>query len=274
MPVPGRHGGWLTLVCILALLAGCRGLVPAPVEDHYGPAPPGFYRIRQGDTLSEIAERQRIPLSKLVAWNDLEPPHRIYAGRLLRMTPPEPKLATMAPPTAIMADGPMPPASTTPPAAKSNAGAQAKRAEPPKTLAATPTALKPQTRPRDQTLNWRWPLKGKVTQDFAPGDPRRQGIRIAGQPGTAVAAAEAGEVVYAGSGLPGYGNLIILKHKNDYLTTYGFNRRMLVEEGARVRRGEPIAEMGQGPDGTYLLHFEIRRDGTATDPADYLPAQP
>jgi lipoprotein NlpD len=107
---------------------------------------------------------------------------------------------------------------------------------------------------------------------FSRGDRTRQGIRIAGKPGEKVAAAEAGTVAYSGSGLKGYGNLIIVKHNNDYLSAYGFNRRLLVAEGARVKRGQSVAEVGQASGGEYLLHFEIRRDGTAVDPLDFLPA--
>jgi len=84
-------------------------------------------------------------------------------------------------------------------------------------------------------------------------------------------AAASGTVVYSGSGLKGYGNLIIVKHNNDYLSAYGFNRRLLVDEGARVKRGQKLAEVGQASSGEYLLHFEIRRSGTAEDPLRYLP---
>jgi lipoprotein NlpD len=120
-------------------------------------------------------------------------------------------------------------------------------------------------------LSWKWPLEGKVVQRFRGGDRTRQGIRIAGRAGQQVRAAESGTVVYSGSGLKGYGNLIILKHNNSYLSAYGFNSRLLVNEGARVKRGQGVAEVGQASGGGYRLHFEIRRNGTAVDPLKYLP---
>jgi lipoprotein NlpD len=95
-------------------------------------------------------------------------------------------------------------------------------------------------------------------------------LRIACRPGDQVRAAAAGQVVYGGSGLKAYGNLIIVKHNENYLSAYGFNRRLLVAEGNSVERGQALAECGQGPEGIYLLHFEIRRDGAAVDPIAYL----
>jgi lipoprotein NlpD len=120
---------------------------------------------------------------------------------------------------------------------------------------------------------WRWPVSGKVVQGYRRGDRTRQGIRISGPAGESVRAAEGGSVVYSGSGLVGYGNLIILKHTNDYLSAYGFNRKLLVKEGDTVARGEQVAELGQAPDGDYLLYFEIRFKGTAVDPLSLLPSR-
>jgi lipoprotein NlpD len=114
-------------------------------------------------------------------------------------------------------------------------------------------------------------VKGKLVQTFRSGDRTRQGIRISGRAGQAVDAAESGTVVYSGSGLKGYGNLIIVKHNKNYLSAYGFNRRLLVSEGERVERGQNVAEMGQLAGGGYLLHFEIRKNGAAVDPLRYLP---
>jgi len=110
-----------------------------------------------------------------------------------------------------------------------------------------------------------------VVQRFRSGNRTLQGIRIAGRSGQKVVAAESGTVVYSNSGLKGYGNLIIIKHAKGYLSAYGFNRRLLVREGARVKRGQGIAEVGQASDGAYRLHFEVRRNGTPVDPLRYLP---
>jgi lipoprotein NlpD len=119
---------------------------------------------------------------------------------------------------------------------------------------------------------WAWPLKGSLVQTFSDGDRTRQGIRIRGRAGEQATAAADGQVVYSGGGLKGYGNLIIIKHNDKYLSAYGFNRRLLAAEGDRVKRGQAVAEIGQAVEGGgYLLHFEIRRDGAAVDPLLYLP---
>ena len=120
-------------------------------------------------------------------------------------------------------------------------------------------------------MRWRWPLQGKVVQGFRGGDRTRQGIRIAALPGQKVLAAESGTVVYSGSGLKGYGNLIIVKHNDNYLSAYGHNRDLLVSEGDQVTKGQKIAAMGRANNGKPLLHFEIRRNGKPVDPLRLLP---
>ncbi len=121
-------------------------------------------------------------------------------------------------------------------------------------------------------INWQWPLKGPVKQGFRAGDRTRSGIRIGGSVGAPVGSAADGTVVYSGSGLKGYGNLIIVKHNSRYLSAYGYNRQLRVREGDRVKRGQRLAEVGQAANGDSLLHFEIRRDGVAVDPLRFLPA--
>jgi lipoprotein NlpD len=236
---------------LMIMLVGCGSRGPAPVDslDGYGPAPKGYYRIRPGDTLSEIAERRRVRLTTLAGWNDLTEPYAIYAGRLLRVEPPGGR--SKAAPARPVAAATAKPVRSEPVAKRDKRGGSKAAAS---------------------GLKWRWPLAGRVVKTFSRSDRTRQGIRIAGRPGDKVAAAEAGTVVYSGSGLKGYGNLIIVQHNNDYLSAYGFNRRLLAAEGARVERGQSLAEVGQAPGGELLLHFEIRKDGTAVDPLDYLPA--
>ncbi|WP_243725303.1 peptidoglycan DD-metalloendopeptidase family protein [Candidatus Thiosymbion oneisti] len=230
------------------VLAGCSSLEPAP---------PGYYRIRSGDTLSGIARRYKVGYKTLARWNKLGPPYRIYAGSLLRVKPPWGKSSS------------------------TNRGTQrtvktAKRSRGKKKAAAKTSTKTTRRAPGKRArvasgLRWRWPLGGKVVQRFRSGDRTQQGIRIAGRPGQKVVAAESGTVVYSNSGLKGYGNLIIIKHAKGYLSAYGFNRRLLVSEGARVKRGQGIAEVGQASDGAYRLHFEVRRKGTPVDPLRYLP---
>jgi len=252
----------LAVVFVIAagLLFGCATRTPAPVSgwDEEAPVPEGYYRVRSGDTLSEVAERLKLSVANLAKWNHLEPPYKIRAGGLLRVLPPG------------GGEGPVPEVKTA--AGGASAGkTQAGRVK------AAPVVRPPAVansedgaRTSASGLAWQWPLKGPVKRRFAPGDRTRSGIRIGGRPGATVVAAEAGDVVYSGSGLKGYGNLIIVKHNKNYLSAYGFNRRLLVREGDHVKRGQAVAEVGQA-GGDWLLHFEIRKNGTAVDPMGYLP---
>jgi len=120
-------------------------------------------------------------------------------------------------------------------------------------------------------LVWGWPYKGKVSATFKAGDRLRKGIKIAGKLGAPVLAAESGKVVYSGSGLIGYGRLIIVKHNDKYLSAYGHNRKLLAEQGQQVTKGQQIAELGTSNDGKPLLHFEIRRNGKPVNPLNMLP---
>jgi lipoprotein NlpD len=120
-------------------------------------------------------------------------------------------------------------------------------------------------------LEWRWPADGAVVSGFAVGDPTRQGVDIAGKAGQPVRAAADGVVVYSGSGLVGYGELVIIKHNGQWLSAYGHNRARLVNEGAVVKAGQQIAEMGRSGATRDMLHFEIRYNGKPVDPQTYLP---
>jgi lipoprotein NlpD len=122
-----------------------------------------------------------------------------------------------------------------------------------------------------ETLHWRWPADGQVLTKYQSANETRKGIKIGGKKGYAVTAAEAGKVVYSGSGLIGYGRLIIIKHNNEYLSAYGHNRKLLVKEGDWVAKGDKIAEMGLANNGQAMLHFEIRRNGKPVNPVALLP---
>lgn len=239
-------------------LSGCGSTGPAPVYDSFGPAPAGYYRIRSGDTLNKIAIRHKVSYKRLAQWNDLDPPYRIYAGSLLRVEPSAGK-----PNSTSNVD--------TRSAKKSGQSDSLTKVSVQTSSHRTAVPNRSSDTKAIPELRWKWPLEGKVVQKFRTGDRTRQGIRIAGRSGQKVLAVENGTVVYSGSGLKGYGNLIIVKHNNTYLSAYGFNRRLLVNEGVRVKRGQAVAEVGQASGGEYLLHFEIRRKGTAVDPLKYLP---
>jgi len=221
-----------------------------------------YYRVKPGDTLTSIAWGAGLDYRELAAWNRIRDPNRIYAGQLLRMQPPR-----REPPAKKPAAKPPASHSASPTqVAKASMGGSAR--------SATPEADKPRSQPvarGGQTLHWRWPTDGPVYRTFSGNDRTRQGIKIRGVLGQPIRAAEAGKIVYSGSGLIGYGKLIIIKHNKNYLSAYGHNRKILVKEGDQVVRGEAIGEMGRPPDGEPLLHFEIRRGGTPVDPMGLLP---
>ena len=122
-------------------------------------------------------------------------------------------------------------------------------------------------------IAWRWPTSGQTISRFVAGEPTKQGIGVAGNAGQAVVAAADGEVVYSGSGLIGYGELIIVRHSDTFLSAYGHNRKRLVNEGQKVKAGQQIAEMGRSGASRDMLHFEIRRNGKPVDPLPFLPAR-
>jgi lipoprotein NlpD len=245
-------------------LVGCGTREPAPVDsrDGSGSVPAGQYRIRDGDTLYSIAFHRGIDFKSLAQWNRIPPPYRIYAGKLIRVEPPRGQGGAL---TATKSR----PKNTGDSARKAASASPKASAAKPKVAGASSQASI--SKKSASGVNWQWPLKGKVVQGFRRGDRTRQGIRISGRAGQQVKAAGGGTVVYSGSGLKGYGNLIIVKHDNNYLSAYGFNRRLLVSEGQRVKRGQGVAEVGKAANGDYLLHFEIRKNGIAEDPLKYLP---
>jgi len=219
--------------------------------------------VRAGDTLYTIAWRYGLDFPDLARWNGIAPPYTIYPGQSLRLTyaaKPAPKTRPSKKQTAPSKSAPTTKAKPT--VVSRSTG---KKANPPK-KSATDTAFDQRRR-----LVWQWPTRGKLEQRFSNVDPSRKGIKISGNSGQKVVAAESGKVVYAGSGLIGYGRLIIIKHNKNYLSAYGHNRRLLVDEGGIVRRGEAVAEMGKNGGGRPTLHFEIRRNGTPVNPLKLLP---
>jgi lipoprotein NlpD len=243
-------------------LAGCTASWRAPVESRAdkptkqrpqrGSIRADYYRVRSGDTLFGIAWQKGVDYRLVASWNGIRPPYRIYAGQTLRLKPPQTSRKTT---------------NKYKPVARPKTQARA-AARPSSTAAPKPAPKKPVS---TKKLNWRWPVNGKVVSRFKAGDPLRKGIKIAGRSGKTVLAAEGGKVVYSGSGLIGYGRLIIVKHNDNYLSAYGHNRTILVSEGDRITRGKKIAEMGTANNGDPMLHFEIRRDGKPVDPLRLLP---
>ncbi len=301
--VPRFSSASALTLCLLTLLwlAGCASTnIPAPVDTREQAQKQGqrgaqkgatMHRVEKGDTLYSIAWRYDLDYHQLAGWNRIDSSYRIYPGQVLRLSvssQPAATTAVKAPaganitskpkPTVVESPGrtPPPPVRKAPVVAKPPAPkppAPKPKPKPPAPAPKPPTeAPKPtSTAASSSVLKWVWPTRGTVVQTFLQDDRTRQGIRIAGKSGQPVIAAESGKVVYTGSGLPGYGKLIIVKHNKNYLSAYGFNRKLLVKDGDQVTRGERIAEMGQSTDGKSLLHFEIRRRDSPLDPLKRLP---
>jgi len=238
--------------------------------------------VRKGDTLYRIAKAHGISALDLAMWNRIAAPYTIHPGQTLRLLPPgEPKPARPNPPQQQPT---RPVAGTNPATGKPvDPGRPATTDKPAaRTVATTPTrpaagtgsgkpAAPVATSVPDAGFAWRWPADGSVVGRFIAGDPTRQGIDIAGKSGAPVRAAADGVVVYSGAGLVGYGELIIIKHSEQWLSAYGHNRARLVNEGQRVKAGEQIAEMGRSGASRDMLHFEIRYNGKPQDPLLALP---
>lgn len=220
------------------------------------PVAAGYYRILPGDTLYKIAfEHGQDPLD-LAAWNSLADPDRIRSGDVLRVQPPpKPVVATRAVPATATVDSR--------PLAKSTPGTTP--AGKPEPTVPSPPAVAEDALPD----TWSWPLRGPLLARF--GEGLSKGIDIAGPRGMPVQAAAAGRVVYAGSGLRGYGKLIIIRHGKTLLSAYAHNARILVSEGQNVVRGQAVGEIGDSDSDRVKLHFEIRERGSPVDPLIYLP---
>jgi lipoprotein NlpD len=219
--------------------------------------------VRRGDTLYSIAWQHDLSVGELAALNAIRPPYTIYTGQRLRVRPDGKPLATGAPRAAPL------PAAKPLPATRSAPGSAAKPVVKPAAKpqpASTPEPVLPAV-----VKHWVWPAKGPLLNGYRPDTAGRKGIEIGGRNGQSVQAAAAGKVVYSGSGLVGYGRLIIIKHNDSLLSAYGHNSKLLVSEGDYVNTGQAIATMGSsGTDRTHL-YFEIRKNGRPVNPLGYLP---
>lgn len=223
---------------------------------------PGYYSVQRGDTLVRIALDHGQNWRDLARWNQIDNPNLIEVGEVLRVSPPgEAVVARPMVPGSVQGQA-------LPPIGRS-AGPSAAVVTPPTAAASTPAALNPPAAASADDLPWAWPAQGQTVGLF--DEAKNKGIDIAGKAGDAVLAAADGRVVYADSGLRGYGKLIILKHNNTFLTAYAHNQNLLVKEDQQVRQGQKIAEMGSTDADRVKLHFEIRRQGKPVDPLKFLP---
>ncbi|PUE57505.1 peptidase [Limnohabitans sp. Rim8] len=255
-----RVGMWGLAALVAALaLSGCsnKGRL-APVDDHSiggvrgatrvlpgaeNAGKPGYYTVKPGDTLIRIGMDNGQSWRDILRWNKLDNPNLIETGQVLRVAPPAPDVAVARPaisPAAAPASAP---------------------------VASAPAPL-PVPSAAEDAISFQWPARGNLISGF--DESKNKGLDIGGKVGDPVLAAADGRVVYAGAGLRGYGNLIILKHNNTYLTAYAHNQTLLVKEDQAIKRGQKIAEMGNSDADQVKLHFEIRRQGKPVDPAKYL----
>ena len=247
----GRSGA--LLLCALVLLAGCANQSGnrAPVTDlnSGSTAVARTYVIKPGDTLNKIARANGIDEATLLRLNKLVNPNRLIVGQTLRLS-----------------EG------TEPAAAAPRPTTMSKPETRPLDAAASSSQVSETTTPAADAglISWGWPANGKVIQGFTQ---TTKGIDIAGNAGDAIEAAANGKVMYAGNGVRGLGNLIIVNHDNGFITAYAHNRTLLVKAGQEVKKGAKIAEMGQTDAASVRLHFEVRRQGTPVDPLQYLPSR-
>jgi lipoprotein NlpD len=220
--------------------------------------------VRAGETLYSIAFQHGVDQRDLARWNGISNPDLILVGQRLRLTP------AASAPTKARATKPAPQASANRGGA---AAGSASRGGASTSKSSTSTAPEQPALPNLPPPQWTWPVDGQVVTRFGSREGIGTGVGIGGRAGEPVHAAAAGRVVYAGSGLVGYGQLVIIKHNETYLTAYGYNSELLVKQGQDVNRGQTIASMGLGPERQPRLHFEIRRNGVPVDPLQFLPGR-
>jgi lipoprotein NlpD len=251
---PGQWLGFLIVGLASLLLVACSttvvrepssGTATRPASQ---PRPGVTVRVQRGDTLYGIASRNGIDMRDLASWNSIPAPYTIYPGQTIRLYPGSGSASSSTRPAA----GATAPAATRP-------------------IAPRPAPSAPAPVPINSGISWRWPAEGHVIGRFVANDATKQGVDIAGSSGQSVRAAADGVVVYSGAGLVGYGELIIVKHNESWLSAYGHNRKRLVNEGQNVKAGQQIAEMGRSGASREMLHFEIRYNGKPVDPQQYLP---
>jgi lipoprotein NlpD len=274
----------LLTLSLAAGLSGCAGMAnwseqsaeerayslppspPRPSETlPQRPVGPRDHLVKKGDTVYSIAFRNQLDYRELARWNNIGSDYLIYTGQVLRLTPP----------------GDLPASGTK----LASQGVDLNETGRPQALSTRPTPIVGAAMPAPTSVTapaqpfpapaagaWRWPTQGTVARTFNP-DAGSRGIDLTGNVGQPVIAAAGGKVVYSGSALKGYGELVIIKHDELHLSAYGYNRRRLVNDGDVVTAGQQIAELGMGPENKPILHFEIRERGRPIDPAKLLPGR-
>lgn len=269
---------FILLLLSLALVScgGHRPVVPIRDDTVVSRQPESEYRmVLHGDTLYSIAWESGQDYHDLAAWNHLPRPYTIVPGQRLRLYPPKDNgrpQGTTPPPTTA-AKKPIAPQKPPKPPPRPTLAVPVPKPLPPMAKALPPPPAAPPSAPKaplGANFAWAWPAEGKIVRNFTDGGSVK-GLDIAGIRGQPVRAAANGRVVYQGSGLRGYGQLIIIKHNDEFLSAYAHNERIYIKEGDSVKRGARIASMGDSGTDRVQLHFEVRRNGKPVDPLKYLP---
>jgi len=279
-----------------------RSSTPKPTQitrSHPQKARSTVIQVQPGDTLYALGFKYNLDYKKLASYNDIDAPYTIFPGQKIRLTPPPKAASTQRSQVITQPIKTTPIIGTTTAQQKPAANNSTTTNNPPAKQPAKQPVSTPQKPPTTQSkqvasvardsaisatkaqtidqaklktsLTWSWPTKGKLLSTFLASNPARKGISIGGSEGQKIMAAEQGVVVYSGNGLLGYGELIIIKHNDTYLSAYGHNRKRMVKEGEMVNKGQKIAELGSSGTNVNNLHFEIRKNGEPVNPLNYLP---
>lgn len=300
--------GRLVIVATLLVLSGCASNTPAPLVERspsaaQATAAKDTYVVKPGDTVYSIARDHKMDFRELIALNGIDSPNRIAPGKVLKIKPAAEADSGVVSTAPVLSDevvarpiGDEPVTAMHAPNANDSYAGTLKRepkagkevysdqalalaqnpapAQAPESVAPAGAEAKPEAKPAEAAvggdeLAWIWPANGKIVGTFSEGGIK--GVDIAGKAGDPVIASADGKIVYSGTGLRGYGKLVIIKHNNTYLSAYAHNQAILVKEGQTVSKGQKIAEMGDSDAQQVMLHFEVRRQGKPVDPLKYLP---
>lgn len=275
----------ISLLLFNIIMQGCSSrTAPAPVttlelrqnfynERNKGSLQSSQYTVRKGDTLYAIAFRAGLDVRQLAAANNIANPYIIYPGQVIKLKVSRNHNNTTR--TVVVKQNSVKKPSSQ---IKSNSSVNVHKPVAPKkqtgyvqSAGNNKITNSAASELNNSLVQWQWPVKGKVIAGFSYQEQGNKGIDIAGVAGNRVNAAASGQVVYAGNALRGYGNLVIIKHNDDYLSAYAHNRKLLVQERQMVSAGQQIAEMGKSDATDVRLHFEIRYRGGSVDPLKYLP---
>jgi len=259
---------WLCAWCLsLCMLASCTSTTQVYVSRRDARA--AVHVVQRGETLTKIAWQHRVDPQELASWNGIQNADELRVGQRLRLVPPRGYVAAAPAPATSASTPPAPPRASTTKRSSPSATTPAARSTPPPVARPSGSGG---AAPASTPVRWSWPTDGSIVSRFGADGSVGSGLGIGGRAGQPVRAAAAGRVVYAGGGLIGYGQLVIIKHDETFLSAYGYNSELLVTQGQDVAGGATIALMGNGPNRQPRLHFEIRRNGVPVDPLLFVSA--